>query len=289
MNNGKGHQMAPLNGRSVLEAVCPQCPLVTDITGLYHRLEILDRAKSDFIQIASHELRTPLALIKGYTEVMDSSCRQLEDDVTTLSLRGILSGVSRLEELVNTMLCASQVSHGQLIIQPRPYSVKVLLKEAVEVWRETLTARRLWLDLVCEGAKAGDVVMWNLDRPYFSLALYHLLQNAVKFTPDGGAITLRLTRLLGRRIQLELADTGIGVPVEQQELIFEKFYRIGEARLHSTSQTRFNGAGPGLGLYLVRGIVEAHDGRIWVESNDDGGTTFKIQLPWLAEWTDGDG
>ena len=68
MNNGKGHQLAPLNGRSVLEAVCPQCPLVTDITGLYRRLEILDRAKSDFIQIASHELRTPLALIKGYTE-----------------------------------------------------------------------------------------------------------------------------------------------------------------------------------------------------------------------------
>ena len=121
-NNGNGHHLAHINDRSVLEAVCPHCPLVTDITGLYRRLEILDRAKSDFIQIASHELRTPLALIKGYTEVMDSSCRQLEDDVTTLSLRGILSGVSRLEELVNTMLCASQVSHGQLIIQPRPCS-----------------------------------------------------------------------------------------------------------------------------------------------------------------------
>ncbi len=287
MNNGKGHQPAHLNGGAVLEAVCPHCPLTTDITGLYQRLEILDRAKSDFIQIASHELRTPLALIKGYTEVMDSSCRQLQDDVTTLSLRGILSGVDRLEELVNTMLCASQISHGQLIIQPRPYSFKVLLKDAVDAWRDTLAERRLWLDLVFEGSTAREVVMWNLDRAYFSLALDHLLQNAIKFTPDGGAITLRLTRLSSHWLQIELADTGIGVPIEQQELIFEKFYRVGEARLHSTSRTRFMGAGPGLGLYLVRGIVEAHDGRIWVESNDDGGSTFRIELPWLAEWTNG--
>jgi signal transduction histidine kinase len=211
----------------------------------------------------------------------------VESDGNRLTVSSLLAGVCRLEERVTTMLCAWQISQGQLIVHPRPYTLKELLAEIVDRWRATAAERRLWLDLIFPTSGPTEMLTWNLDLAYFSLALDHLLRNAIEFTPDGGAITLRLAHLAGSRLQIELADTGIGTPGEQQELIFEKFYWVRPARRRRvTGLPRPLSQTAGLGLYLVRGIVEAHDGRIWVESNDEGGATFKLELPRLPAWTE---
>jgi signal transduction histidine kinase len=213
----------------------------------------------------------------------------VESDGNRLTVSGLLVGVSRLEERVTTMLCAWQISQGQLIVHPRPCVLRELLTGVVDRWRATAAERRLWLDLIFPTSAPSEMLTWNLDRTYFSLAMDHLLRNAIQFNPDGGAITLRLAHLAGDWLQIELADTGIGIPAEQQELIFEKFYRLGPARRRRvTGLPRPLSQTVGLGLYLVRGIVEAHDGRIWVENNDEGGATFKLELPRLPAWTNGE-
>jgi len=123
------------------------------------------------------------------------------------------------------------------------------------------------------------------DEARLHQALRNVIINGIKFTPDGGQITVR-ARLVeeGRTVELEIADTGIGIDPEHHDLVFEKFYRVGDLNLHSTGQIKFKGAGPGLGLPIARGIVEAHGGRIWVESprHDEEvcpGSTFYIWLP----------
>jgi signal transduction histidine kinase len=121
------------------------------------------------------------------------------------------------------------------------------------------------------------------DAASLSRALHHLVVNAVKFTPDGGTITIR-GRCVGPEVELVVEDTGIGIDRGEQELIFETFYRTGDARHHSSGRTKFKGGGPGLGLPLARRIVEAHGGRLWVESagHDEAtcpGSRFHVSLP----------
>jgi signal transduction histidine kinase len=134
-------------------------------------------------------------------------------------------------------------------------------------------------------AGLGDLPHIMVDSTRLHQALRNILINAIKFTPDGGDIHVQ-TELLdgGTAIQISVADSGIGIDPEHHELIFEKFYRASELNLHSTGQTKFKGAGPGLGLPISKGIVEAHGGRIWVESSgyDEErlpGSTFYIVLP----------
>ena len=120
---------------------------------------------------------------------------------------------------------------------------------------------------------------WRVDAPNLKVVLDHLVQNAIKFTPDGGTLSLRASRLPGA-LQLEVIDTGIGIEAQHLELIFEKFYRVGETRYHSTGKTKFKGAGPGLGLFVARGIVTALGGHLWAESaGPDRGSRFVVVLP----------
>jgi signal transduction histidine kinase len=123
------------------------------------------------------------------------------------------------------------------------------------------------------------------DETRLHQALRNVIINSVKFTPDKGRIEIRARTLNGGdKVELAIADSGIGIDPEHQGLIFEKFYRVGDLNLHSTGQTKFKGAGPGLGLPIARGIIEAHGGQIWVESRgyDEEtcpGSTFYIVLP----------
>jgi len=118
--------------------------------------------------------------------------------------------------------------------------------------------------------------------------LYHLVMNAIKYTPDGGTITVQGQVLEAEgEVELSVRDTGIGIDREHLELIFEKFYQTGEVTLHSSGRTKFKGGGPGLGLSIARGIVEAHGGRIWAESagydeDKNPGSCFYVRLPLKA-------
>jgi signal transduction histidine kinase len=128
----------------------------------------------------------------------------------------------------------------------------------------------------------------NADPTLVQKALYHLIVNAIKYTPDGGKVILRSRPINMEKnipgVEISVKDTGIGLDAEHHELVFEKFYQVGGVAIHSSGKTTFKGGGPGLGLAIVRGVARAHGGRTWVESSGHDeikfpGSTFYLQLP----------
>ncbi len=228
-------------------------------------LERLDEAKSDFISIASHELRTPLTVIKGYTEMLleDSNL----DENLKLMMKGIHEGTIRLHEVMDSMFDIAQIDARSLKPHLQPVELGHLIKE---VCIEQISAAKerkqsISIDLPILPYVRVDP---NLLRKLF----HHLIRNAIKFTPNNGKITITghyipaIVDLPNGGVEIIISDTGVGVDPNFREIIFTKFYQPGELGKHSTSKTRFKGGGAGLGLALSKGIIEAHGGRIYVES-----------------------
>jgi len=248
----------------------------------------LDQAKSDFINVASHELRTPLTQVRGYTEILNemSGDGSLTPDMASQMTQGISKASQRLGEIIDTMFMVSKIDTQTLALDPSEISVNMIMDSSVETWSTALEERHL--TLTRNGL--ADLPLVTADGKQLKQVFSHVIQNAIKYTPDGGQICIT-GRLMGegmlpqdQTIEIVVADTGIGIAPEDLERIFEKFYRVGNVLLHSTGKTKFKGAGPGLGLTIVRGIVEAHGGRIWVESSGHDeetcpGSQFHIVLP----------
>ncbi len=233
-------------------------------------LSQLDQAKSDFINVASHELRTPLTRVRGYADMLSEMFgdESLTSDMALRMTAGISKAAQRLEEIIDTMFVISQIDTETLALDPKPTSIAKIMNTAVEAWTAALEERKQILTI--EGLTTLPTI--TADSKRLQQVFSQLIQNAIKYTPDGGQICIT-GRLLGERMPLQdqsveivVADTGIGIAFEDWERIFEKFYRVGDVLLHSTGKTKFKGAGPGLGLTIARGIVQAHGGRIWVES-----------------------
>ncbi|MBN1177616.1 MAG: GAF domain-containing protein [Anaerolineae bacterium] len=262
-----------------------------ELTTANRELARLDQAKTDFIGVASHELRTPLTNIRGYNDILHGMIESdsLQKETALELTQGVGKGVQRLHEIVNTMFDVSRIDTATLDINPLPTPVAPMIKAAINGLTEALAERKQ--RLTTEGLEELPTMI--VDNKRIEQVFNELIQNAIKFTPDGGHIWIG-GRLLNaelpppeQEIEFIVADEGIGIAVEDKERIFQKFYRVGELMLHSTSKTKFKGAGPGLGLTVVKGIVETHGGRIWVESpgHDEEncpGSAFHILLPVLA-------
>jgi signal transduction histidine kinase len=254
------------------------------------RLEKLDAAKTNFIQIASHELRTPLTQVRGYADIMADAVQS--GSPTPAQMAQISQGISRasvrLEEIISAMLDASQIDIEALSLRLTMLSVTTVVRMAVDNYNSAIQQRHQTLTI-------GDLeglppIEGDLQR--LCQALSNIIGNCVKYTPDGGSIaiagrSLRETSSGGMEkefVEITIADTGIGIDPDELELVFEKFYRVGSPDLHSTGTTKFKGAGPGLGLPIARGVIRAHGGRVWVESPGHNettcpGSTFHIVLP----------
>ncbi len=250
----------------------------------YERLERLDRAKSDFLSIASHELRTPLTQIRGYTDVLNELARS--DTLTQEQIARITENISRpvrrLERIINAMMDASMLETG-MSFHFTPTTLAGVIRTAVELWQDALQERRL--TLTTRGLDSIPLIRADMER--LVQAFSNLISNAIKFTPDGGRITIEAHPLDEEHFEVTVADTGIGISKLDQELIFEKFYRVGSIDLHSSGEYKFKGGGPGLGLSIARGVIEGHGGCIWVESEgyDEErcpGSTFHVVLPYHA-------
>jgi signal transduction histidine kinase len=247
-------------------------------------LERLDQTKSDFISIASHELRTPLTTMIGYTEM-------LMDDITLPPtvhemLQGIARGTRRLHEIMDSMFDIAQIDTRTLQLHLTPVDTAALIKEVSDSLENSLQERKqiLTIDLPALPMVKADP---NLLKKLFQ----HLLTNAIKFTPNDGkiiisarVITMQNSEAPNGGVEFVIGDTGVGVDPNLREVIFSKFYQPGKIDKHSTSKTRFKGSGVGLGLALSKGIVEAHGGRIWVESPgydevNFPGSQFHVMLP----------
>jgi signal transduction histidine kinase len=260
-----------------------------ELTESNRRLEKLDKAKTDFIEIASHELRTPLTQVRGYSDILADMVQQggfVAAHMNQIS-QGITRASVRLEQIISAMLDVSRIDAQALDIRTAAISVAAAVKMAVDNYRDAIRDRKMNVQVV--DLDNLPPVQGDLQR--LCQAFGNLVGNAIKFTPDGGNIVISGRTLedksngyLQRFVEVLFADTGIGIDVADQGLIFEKFYRVGAVELHSTGTTKFKGAGPGLGLPIAKGVVQAHGGKIWVESpgHDESrmpGSTFHIVLP----------
>jgi signal transduction histidine kinase len=247
-------------------------------------LERLDKTKSDFISIAAHELKTPLTLIQGYTNIMRDDGSIKGNPFLVNILQGIVKGSERLYGIIESMIDVSLIDSQVLQLRPAQTSIGNLLRTLAEQYEKDLKERKITLKL----GSFNNLPYVEADSQRLYQVFDNLLVNAIKYTPDGGRVNVSGSSLKGRDdgdwIEVVVADTGIGIDPEHLERIFDKFYQTGEVALHSTGRTKFKGGGPGLGLAIAKGIIEAHGGRIWAESErydeeDCPGSTFHVVLP----------
>ncbi|MBN1200825.1 MAG: hybrid sensor histidine kinase/response regulator [Anaerolineae bacterium] len=256
---------------------------VRELEASNRELRRMDQIKDDFIQLTAHELRTPLTTVYGYSRLvqgMPAIQRLMAQDLEVEAcLTGLMDSIERLQAVVNEIITVSRIASGRISLKPGPTDLDDVIKRSVEGYAQVLQQRDLKLvyDLV------GCPTQLYADKALLELACSNILGNAIKYTPDGGSITLR-AEMQPEQVQISIQDTGIGIDPNDQKYIFERFYTAGDTQLHSTSKTAFRGGGLGLGLAICRGIVEAHGGKISVKSEGRDeerlpGSTFIIVLP----------
>jgi signal transduction histidine kinase len=254
----------------------------------FEQLKRLDKAKTDFITVASHELRTPLTVLSGYGQMLASDPVVANDEFRGQVINGLLAGTGRLNTIVDNMLDMARIDSQTLELSPEPMFPAVLIKAIYPTLKQALRERHITMTL---DKSLSSLPLIEADTTAIRKVLRHLMVNAVKYTPDRGSVRI-WGRTLGARettlgqpaIEVVVSDTGIGIDPLVRDLIFAKFYKTGQTATHSSGETKFKGGGPGLGLAIARGIVEAHGGRIWVESPgyDEErcpGSDFHVVLP----------
>ncbi|MCC6192405.1 MAG: hypothetical protein IT318_25525 [Anaerolineales bacterium] len=248
------------------------------------RLSQLDRAKSDFINVMSHELRTPLAILYGYSQILLEELAKRGETGSLQLVEGMATGVDRLNGIIEAMLDMAQIDSQALHLRAQPVRIVHLVQKLAWQIQWALRERNLRLELI----DLDDLPPVDADPDALLKALHHLVSNGIKFTPDGGQITISgrcvPEALSGGALEVTVADTGIGIDPRFLELIFDKFYQAGEVALHSSGKSKFKGGGPGLGLAIARGIIEAHGGTLRAESSghDEAqlpGSRFLILMP----------
>ncbi len=254
-----------------------------DITDLRR----LEKIRKDFVANVSHELRTPLTSIKGYVEALLDGAK--DDPVASSNfLDIILKQSDRLNLIIQDLLELSKIESGGISFKEEPIELKSLVERALSVVKPIADKNRHHLTTMIDAelpAVAGD-------EGRLVQVLTNLLDNAIKYTPEGGTITVGATRALlektephANAIDISVADTGIGIPEQDRPRVFERFYRVDRARSRELG-------GTGLGLAIVKHIVEGHGGQVWVEGNRPRGSRFVVRLPinperqLLAHWRD---
>jgi PAS domain S-box-containing protein len=227
----------------------------------------VDKAKTEFVSLASHQLRTPLSTINWYAEML------LAGDAGKLSaeqikyIEEIAHGNKRMTELVGALLNVSRVDLGTFSVDPHPTDLKKLAQEIVKDLEPRIFSRKIDF----QEQYQENLPKINVDAKLMRMVIENLASNAVKYTPESGTVVLSLMRVNGS-VEVTIKDTGYGIPAAQQNKIFSKLFRADNVKVQDTE-------GTGLGLYLVKSIVDYAGGKIWFESTEDKGTTFHVSLP----------
>jgi PAS domain S-box-containing protein len=237
-----------------------------ELLRLNERLVELDRLKDEFVALVSHELRTPLTSIRGYVELIREGKGGAVTEKQDHFLEVMNRNSERLLRLVSDLLFVAQAESGKVALQVESLDLAAVAKESVEATRPLAAKRAVALNLA-----AGDELRLSADHARLVQLLDNLLSNALKFTPEGGRIDVSVSAQNGHAV-LEVADTGMGIPRSEQERLFERFYRASTATAQAVP-------GTGLGLAIAKAIVDAHGGRIEVESDEGSGATFRVELP----------
>ena len=262
---------------------------VEELTNINQSLAHTDVMKSRFINMAAHELRTPLAAIQGYLSILTTPNGPFLaniDAATQELFDGVVTGVDRLEGIVQDMLDVTRIEAGTLQLKQSPVTLAQVFNKIQREFTVAIQKRRHQLKI---HPVENIPTLWA-DEERLTQILRNLVSNAIKYTPDGGTIELGATitepnnSTAQQFLKITVKDTGIGISVEQQELIFERFHEVRKIEHHSTSKVDFMGSGAGLGLPIARGVAESHGGSLWVESQGYDpdtcpGSTFNLIIP----------
>jgi signal transduction histidine kinase len=257
----------------------------------------LNTVKNNFIGIASHELKTPITSIMGGVEfLLKYSDIKMTPEQRSI-FESVFEGIVQLRRLVEDLLSISRIEAQGTLPQKKPVNLMRLCREVLEMFALPLSERRIAVSI------EADLTEVPVDEGFALLAVKNLIENAIKFTPDGGSVelsgrVLKRAELKGihetvhpfyqdfphglapakRFFLLQVKDTGIGIPADEQVRIFDKFYGVGDIGHHSSGDTAFMSKGSGLGLSIVRGIMDVHQGAVWV-TGEGGGSTFCLLFP----------
>lgn len=234
------------------------------IQNAYAEIQRADEMKTRFLALASHELRTPLQHILGYGSLM----KQSTDDTVTEAAAKVVDSANHMKEIIDTMTNLELIKRGEMNSEFKQVSLQSILEAALQNKMSEIKKRGHQIEWLVP----MQPIMINADPEQLPTVFSAILENSIRFTPDGGRITVVAERKKNM-VEVEITDTGIGIPPEEAENIFKEFYQI-EQHL-----TRTYG-GLGLGLSVARGIVHLHGGKIWASSQGNHtGTTIMVQLP----------
>jgi signal transduction histidine kinase len=243
---------------------------VDELRGVNERLKELDQVKAAFFSMISHELRSPLTVAKGYVQLLDSGAAGDVSLHVRQYLHVIDDNLSHLAGMIDDLLDLSRMQSGKYHIQRQTVAPSALVNQAVQAFAAAAREKKIAL----ETSFGSSMPLVSADPLRGVQVLHNLVQNAIKFTPEGGAITVSTTES-GYEVLFCVADTGIGIATGEKDRIFDHFYQI------RRDEARTSGAG--LGLAICREIVRLHGGRIWVESKEGHGSRFYFTLPCAAE------
>jgi len=234
----------------------------------YQELERVTKMKSQFIDVVSHELRTPLTVLRGYLDLVESESPAMTEPKLAQKMRTIRANADKLYTLVESMLDVSRLEKGTLQINPEPTRIDLLLADVVEARMHDASEKGQTISLAAE----GELPLIMADRRRLRDVFNNVIDNAVKYTQADGKVQVG-ARDEGKIIHVWVKDNGVGIPLENLGKIFDRFYIVASDDLsHQVDRM-------GLSLPISKGIVEAHGGRIWVESQVGKGSVFHVDLP----------
>lgn len=275
LQKGQYHYPIDMRGRDELALLGKNFALMRESLATYvQNLKNLDQAKSNFIALAGHELRTPLTIITGFNEMIASGAMGTLPDKVKETTTLITEQLTGLNKLVQSMLDLTYYEQGLQALQVTQRDVRDVVRDAAMARKQVAEERKLRLTL-----DLGDQPIHAvLDPRRFTDAFLALLDNAIRFTADGGTVRVS-ARQSGSDFTVTVEDTGIGIPQHELKWIFDKIYEVGDVMHHSSGTYGFGSKGFGLGLALCKAIVEKHGGRIAVSSTPGRGSTFTMTLP----------
>jgi len=242
----------------------------------YESLKSLDKMKSDFISLASHELKTPLVLISGYNEILLRKRYGELSEATEKALRIQKDNIAKLNKIVDEILMVNKLQTTQLINMNQTIDIHQLISDIISEYKDFCAIRQQSL----ETAFSSQPASLKGNSKLLNNAFANLLINAIKFTPDGGTIRIRTRHeSAGARIAVIMEDTGIGIPQEAVDKVFDLFYEVKDVRHHTSGKYQFLAGGLGVGLTITKEIVEHHGGKIAVSSSLGKGSVFTVSLP----------
>lgn len=232
------------------------------------REKLIEQMKTEFVGIAAHQLRTPLSAIKWTIRML------LDGDIGDLSeeqkdfLEKTYQSNERMIFLINDLLNVARIEEGRYLFHLSPVNIEELTQLIINSYREQIKRRGLKLEFKKPEKKLPEV---RVDADKIKMVIQNILDNAIRYTPRRGKVTVSL-KYAKKEIELSVADSGIGIPKDQQERVFTKFFR-------GANVLRMETEGSGLGLFISKNIIEAHGGKVWFESKENKGTTFYLTLP----------